>query len=233
MEKKKLNRKNDKLQELLQSDKLSHKRFLFVAVWFFCYMLCFFLLEDRVFVDWNIIHSRLDDFIPFKPGFIYIYMFWFPYVASLTIWFAWLNKSENADKVIKVILTGMTLFLLISWIYPNGLNFRQYLFYEHGTLAGLLVQMLHSIDTPTNVFPSMHVFMTLAIQIGLEHEQKVKGSFFLQWGTRIIAILIILSTVFLKQHSIVDVCGGFLLAALLYSKYYLHDERKKHRLDKQ
>lgn len=210
---------------LLSDNKFEPRRFSFIAVWFFCYVLCFFLLEGRTFVEYNIISSELDKLIPFKPEFIYVYLFWFPYVATFFIWFSCINKSNNSEQITKLMLVGTTLFLVISWLYPNGLDFREYIFYEQGTLAGILVQILHSIDTPTNVFPSMHVFMSAAIQVGVENEPKLKQNKGLLWFTRVTAVLIILSTVFLKQHSVIDVCGGLLLTAALYWKIYYWDKR--------
>lgn len=217
-------RKLDK-EGLLSDNKLEAKRLTFVIAWFFCYLLCFFLLEGRTFAEYNIISSELDKLIPFKPEFIYVYLFWFPYVAVFFIWFSCISKSKNSEQITKLMLWGTTLFLIISWFYPNGLNFREYLFYEKGTLSGILVQILHTIDTPTNVFPSMHVFMTAAIQVGVENEAGMKQNKALLWFTRVTAVLIILSTVFLKQHSIIDVCGGLLLVAILYWKIYYWDER--------
>lgn len=51
---------------------------------------------------------------------------------------------------------GMTLFLIISFVYPNGQNLRPELTGEGPFIQA--VQLLYQTDTPTNIF---RVFMYL------------------------------------------------------------------------
>lgn len=77
------------------------------------------------------------------------------------------------------------------------------------------VQMIYHTDTPTNVLPSIHVFNSLACCVAiLKNQRKYKKS--TDTACVVLTILIIMSTMFLKQHSVVDV----VLAAMMYTGCY-------------
>lgn len=54
----------------------------------------------------------------------------------------------------------MTIFIVVSVIYPNGLDIRPKQL-GHSNIALILVDLLYKIDTPTNVLPSIHIFNLL------------------------------------------------------------------------
>ncbi|MEY8351650.1 phosphatase PAP2 family protein, partial [Bacillus cereus] len=77
-----------------------------------------------------------------------------------------------------------------------------------------LVRYIYSIDQPVNCFPSIHVLTTFVIMLAAfkRREQHVFEYYILTFfGT-----LIILSTLFTKQHAFVDAVSGMTLASILY-----------------
>ena len=109
----------------------------------------------------------------------------------------------------------MTLFLIVSYVYPNGLNIRPTEF-ANDSVFTRMVQFLYRTDTPTNVLPSIHVYNSVAAFSAIhtcKNLQKHKG---IRTGAFILTTLIILSTMFLKQHSIIDVCAACILAFIMY-----------------
>lgn len=73
-----------------------------------------------------------------------------------------------------------------------------------------MVAFLYETDTPTNVFPSIHVFNTAVVCSSvLKSAQKKRAKAL----NLLLSASIVLSTVFLKQHSILDVAAGLLMAA--------------------
>lgn len=73
-----------------------------------------------------------------------------------------------------------------------------------------MVAFLYETDTPTNVFPSIHVFNTAVVCASVLKSAKKKRAKALNL---LLSAAIVLSTVFLKQHSILDVAAGLLMAA--------------------
>ncbi|WP_374120487.1 phosphatase PAP2 family protein [Neobacillus sp. PS3-40] len=77
-----------------------------------------------------------------------------------------------------------------------------------------LVQLIYSRDLPYNCFPSIHVLTSLAIMLGYLH-LKIKHilhSIFIY----ITGTMIIISTLFVKQHVILDIFGALMLTLLTY-----------------
>ena len=123
----------------------------------------------------------------------------------------------------------MTIFLIICTIWHNGLDLRQDISYNNN-LCARLVKMLYKTDTSTNVFPSLHVFNTLGCLVALYKSKGMKDKAWIKVIATIIGILIILSTIFLKQHSVWDVIGAFALAAILYPIVYVIPWGRKKQL---
>lgn len=184
------------------------------------YSLCFFYLERRSVASYHLIHSVLDDKIPFCEYFIVPYLLWFPYMFLTVLYFIfWNQEKQECYQLTKNLIMGMSLFLVISFLYPNMQNLRP-LTFERQNIFTELVLLLYQNDTPTNILPSIHVFNSLAIHIAIwnckalsKHRRIGIASFFLTF-------CIILSTMFLKQHSIIDVCMGTGLALLGYVFFY-------------
>lgn len=208
------------------------KRVIPVALYAVFYLLCFSYLENR-HVRYHIIDSSLDDKIPFCEYFIIPYLLWFLYIAVTVGYFLFFN--ENTTEFWSLILNlaiGMTLFLIVSYVYPNGLNIRPAEF-TNDSVFTRMVQFLYRTDTPTNVLPSIHVYNSVAAFSAIhtcKNLQKHKG---IRTGSFILTTLIILSTMFLKQHSIADVATGITCAVATYVLFYSRAAEKQGAKSKQ
>ena len=69
----------------------------------------------------------------------------------------------------------------------------------------------YASDKPLNAFPSLHVGMSTLATLFVYRKRKKLGLAVLP-----VTVLIILSTVFIKQHVLLDVAGGLVLAGLVY-----------------
>lgn len=189
---------------------------------FFLYMFIYFpwfnYVERTVTTDFNEIYMPLDDRIPFVEAFIIPYFLWFVYVAAFAIIFFFKDAGEFTRLCI-FLGVGMTVFLIVSTVYPNGHYLRPEIVGNESLLAPL-VSTLYRADTSTNIMPSIHVYNSLAIGLAVIHSKHFR-KLWIQIPSFILMVLIILSTMFLKQHSTWDVVGAFVLAVpmwiLLYS----------------
>ncbi len=190
-----------------------------VLSYFFIYLIWFAYLEKHV-TKFTPIHTRLDDFIPFCEVFIVPYFIWFLYIAVTVAYFL-LTSKQDFLKICAYLFTGMTICLFIYTVWPNG----HYLRVDLNSLGrdNIFIHMLagiYSIDTATNVFPSIHVFNSVGAMIAINKSEKLHPIKWLQWGTFLLTVLICMSTVFLKQHSVMDVLGALVLNFLLYAVIY-------------
>lgn len=195
-----------------------------VFLYAFIYMPWFAYLEQHVQRNYYLIHSPLDDFIPFIEYFIIPYYLWFVFMTVSVLYFFFTDKT-GFYRIASFLIIGMTTFLIICTIFPNGLNLRPTTFARDNFCVDL-VKMLYSMDTPTNVLPSIHVFNTLGVLIAVTHSDRLKAHKTVKCSVYVIGILIILSTVFLKQHSVTDVIAASAMACIVYPFVYASQTRK-------
>lgn len=108
--------------------------------------------------------------------------------------------------------------MLVSFFYPNGHELRPALELEN--VFQKAVWLLYQADTPTNILPSVHVFNTVVCLIALLKNQRIQKCRAFAAGIIAVSGMIIASTVFLKQHSIIDVMLAILLNIVCYHLFY-------------
>lgn len=192
------------------------------GLYLFIYLPWFFWLEGMKDVVYNEIHCFLDDLIPFCEIFIIPYILWFFYMIATCIFMYF--KAERGEFLrFAIALTGgMSIAMIICQIYPSCVNLRPVEF-PHNNVFTKLIGMLYAIDTSTNVFPSIHVLNSIIACVALERNTFFRRSNLLRLGNILLCILICLSTLFLKQHSVLDLIGGALLYVILYLLLYVPD----------
>lgn len=191
---------------------------MLLLLYFPLYLAAFRYLENITPEHLHIISSPLDQYIPFLPVFIIPYLFWFVYIALPGMYFLFCER-EVFCRLMYFGMIGMTVFLLISYVYPNGLAIRP----EH--LAGdsvfiKLTRYVYSVDTSTNVLPSIHVFNSIGIYLAVKDSDNLRKKKGIRYASLTITVLIILSTMFVKQHSVVDVIAGLLLSCVASDLIY-------------
>lgn len=211
------------------------KGLLLILLFFPIYSLIFNWLEKRTLVTWHVISFPLDHLIPFEEIFILPYLFWFVYIVYSIAFLFFKKNSMNFYLMLTELCFGMSLFLLISYVWPNALDLRT----DPATLPRkniftFMVIGLWETDTPTNVFPSIHVFNSLACHHGLCQTGWYKKHPAHKWVSFVLLVLIILSTMFIKQHSICDIIAAtvlhFCFVPLIYRTtifrriYHLYDK---------
>lgn len=198
---------------------LHYKHGLIPLIYLPFYMAVFYYIENRPLEKIHIIEMSIDKYIPFCEIFIIPYYLWFIYIAAGVTVFVFLDRSDYY-KLCLTLGVGMTLFLFISYVYPNGLDLRPQQFPRDNFLTDL-VKGLHLVDTSTNVFPSIHCFNSLAVNAAICHNKILSSKPVVRISSQVLCILIILSTVFLKQHSCFDVIAAFLLFMAMYIPLYI------------
>lgn len=199
-----------------------HKyRHALVLLYGLIYMPWFMWLESRADMPYHVIHVGLDDRIPFVEYFIVPYLLWFLYIAAVFLYLFFKDRREFYQYCI-FLFTGMTLFLIISTVYPNGHLLRPSEF-ERNNIFTLAVQLLYQADTATNIFPSLHVFNSIAAHRAVVNNPALRKKRLIRGGSFILMVSIILATMFLKQHSVLDVISGILLGVLMDQLVYRTD----------
>jgi membrane-associated phospholipid phosphatase len=181
------------------------------------YLVAFFFLEQRKTAIY-VINFGIDKYIPFCEVFIIPYLMWFGYVA-FTVLYLCLKDKEESDRLVAFLIIGMTIFIIVSAVFPNGHHLRPRVF-ARDNIFTKLIRILYSTDTPTNVLPSIHVYNSVGIMIAVMRSKCFKNRNVLKTFMMVLGASIICSTVLIKQHSMLDVLLALLMSAIMYAVCY-------------
>ena len=207
-----------------------------------CLLLLYWLFHTlwyelvRIFTadsDVLIIHSSLDASIPFIEWFAFPYILWFPYIAAVLLWGLYAGKREFLRNM-ALITACMFIPMLFCTVVPNGLSPDIRPDFEtlgRSNAGTWVVKVLYASDSPPRcVMPSMHCAVSLSLFYALLRSEKLKGRAWVKVAGGVLSLLIILATVFIKQHSVLDLFAGLGLALitcpLITWAEYLIDKKK-------
>ena len=208
-----------------------YKHIIPLAIFGVIYVLWFYLLEHRTNVQYMVVHMNIDDYIPFCEYFVVPYLLWFAYVPAV-LGYLFFKDRRNYDRCAVFLCTGMLIFLVISTFIPNIQHLRLHTMPRHNVFT-VLVSQLWQTDTPTNLFPSIHVYNSLGAAIAIGHSQALKKHRGIQFVSYGLAGLIVLSTMFLKQHSVTDVIAAVALTFMIYPLIYVTQTKRAPKLSQQ
>lgn len=195
------------------SKQFSH---LLLLVFWIIYGLAFEFVES-LSLNYTVIYHPLDEKIPFCEIFSIPYYFWFAYIV-VTLLYTGFFDVPSFKKYMWFIIITYSLTLIFYLIFPNKQELRPTEFLRDNIFTKI-VAATYTIDTNTNVFPSIHVIGGIASLFAFWHSKHF-STFVWRLINTIITILICLSTVFMKQHSVLDIVGGVVVCLIFYPIIY-------------
>lgn len=190
------------------------KPHLWYQLYWVIYLVWFFWLDNTITQPKYIIHAPLDDLIPFNEWFVIPYCSWFLLLVAVTA-LLWWKDTASYDKLCLMMFSGMTFCLIVYMLLPNGLDLRPTV-EEIGRSnpAIWVMQLLWKADASVNVCPSIHCQSTACMAIAISESKLAEERPMLRPIALVWAALICLSTVFTKQHSVLDVVCGLAVAVV-------------------
>ena len=191
----------------LNTPEFSHLKYL---LFWPAYGLVFMLLERFIKLDYTYMHCALDDVIPFCEYFIVPYLFWFVYLIGMLL-YTLLFDTKSFVYMMKLIIITCTAACAAYIIFPSAQDLRPE-FFARDNIFTDIVRAFYAFDTNTNVCPSVHVSAAVVVLMTAWDSKHFHTT---PWRIAFIAAttLICLSTVFLKQHSVIDVVWGVIICA--------------------
>lgn len=185
------------------------------------YLSWFGYLERTVTKHYTVIHMKIDDYIPFVEVFIVPYLLWFAYIAIVMVYLFFKNK-EDYYRYCTFLFTGMTIFLIISTVWPNGHHLRLTEM-PRDNIFTAMIEQLWKTDTATNLWPSIHCYNSIGAYFAVIKNDRLNKNKWITWGSFLLSVSIIMSTVLIKQHSMFDVITAFILGIVMYAVVYHYD----------
>lgn len=207
--------------EVIMKNLIKKYSHAWILSYFIIYLIWFFYLNQKTIDSFHAIESVIDSFIPFNEWFIIPYYMWFPYVP-LAIAFFFFTSREEFYRICMFLFIGMTICLIAYSIYPTGVYFRPDL--DQLGRSNVLIDLtkfIYTIDPGTNVCPSIHCFNSIGIAIAVNKCKRLQRYKIITIGSIILTSFICMSTVFVKQHSIIDFFFAVGLSALMYVIAYV------------
>ena len=175
------------------------------------YFIFYFLTENLIPAErCHIVHSALDDMIPFHEGFAIPYCFWFLLIV-ITLLFFLLYDVEGFKRFQVFIIVTQVVAMIVYIVWPSVQDLRPTQFPRDNFLTHVMA-FIYSVDTPTGVCPSLHVAYSAGIASAWVKCKKapVWWKCFVVFATVVISI----ATAFVKQHSVIDIVAAIPLSIL-------------------
>lgn len=180
----------------------------------------FFGAAERLIprTEWHPVWCPLDDKIPFCEWFFIPYMFWFVFLIGMHLYLLLFDVPAFRRFMYFIMLT-YSATMVVYLVYPTCQELRPAEFARDNFLTRFAAGF-YQFDTNTNVCPSLHCVGSLAVAFAAWDTERFQkpGWKIAFMGT---ALLISISTVFVKQHSILDVLWAWVLCAVCYVIVYV------------
>lgn len=179
---------------------------LMFAGWSAAYFISSYILAQG---PTHAIDIPLDHAIPFIPAFVWIYL---TVYMSFIIPFLVIRDTRFFRLIVlsylSVILVSVGTFLLYPVSYPRPT-------FAVDSLSTWALALTYAVDKPVNCFPSLHASMAMMSALMVLEVSAPLGAIAI-----LHTLLIGASTLFIKQHYVADIIGGFLLAIFMYYLFF-------------
>ena len=210
----------------ITSEKYRH---LFLVLFWPVYLTLFILTEKYIIPVYEV-YCPLDDLIPFCEFFVIPYFTWYAMLAFVSLYELFFDV-EAFKKLYKFFCITSAITFSIFILFPNVQNLRPTEFARDNILVDAM-KNIYAIDTNTNVCPSIHVVFSVGMLFSLWNSKHF-GTVIWRIVFTVITVLICVSTVFLKQHSAIDIAAGVSLCFAVFPFIFLHFDGKNKKLKKQ
>ena len=182
------------------------------------YLARYFVIENwNPAESYHVMHCFLDDRIPFREGFLVFYVCWYFFIVGIHL-YTLLYDGDTFRRYSKFLCISITISTAVFLLYPSCQQLRPAEF-PRDNLLSRAVGLIYAVDTNTNVFPSEHVIGAVAALAAAAHTRRFRRPDRLA-VLCVLTVLIIVSTLFLKQHSVLDVLGALTICTIAYFLSY-------------
>ncbi len=202
-----------------------YRHLLLLLYWPF-YGLLFLFVERFYSVDsYFPMYCPLDDRIPFCEWFLIPYLIWFLYIPGMLIYVG-VYDIPAFRKMMYYVMFTYSVAIISYFLFPTCQELRPPEFPRDNLLTRLIAGF-YQFDTNTNVCPSVHVIGALAVMETALWTDTIRGK---GWKLAIVisAILISISTVFMKQHSILDVLASVIVCTAAHFLFFRKRKEKNY-----
>ncbi len=175
-------------------------------IWMVLYFSTNYLSQFR---NYTTLELPIDRLIPFVPFFVIFY------IASVFVTFVpyfVVKKIEDYRKVTKLYLFIIIVSCIIYLIIPVKATRPEFI---PTNIFGSLVAFIYAKILPYNLFPSLHVSLNLTATLVSLKYKRILGYVLVP-----ITLGIMISTLFIKQHYLVDLIAAIIISFVFYYYFF-------------
>lgn len=182
-----------------------YRSLIFFALFLFEITFIYKLIQNHPY-NVRIFKTPFDDRIPFLsifiiPYLIYYFYIFIPFILSI--------RNEKSFFSCSISYFFAATILSLFYIFFQTTITRPDIYPDN--IFNKLVLFIYTIDKPLNLFPSGHTTFSILANLCLIRINRKLSIIICP-----ITLLIVLSTLFIKQHFIPDVISGIILSFLTY-----------------
>lgn len=182
-----------------------------ILIWLAVNYLSFYgsrMLVSALGIPTHSVELGLDGLIPFIPAFIVVYVLAFVQWL-LSFLYVGGRSVDGFYRLMAAEATAKLIALVIFVVYPTQMVRPEI---SGSDPFSLLTSLIYSMDSPDNLFPSLHCLESWFCLRGLIRYGRVgKGLIAVEL---VMTLLVFCSVVLVKQHMLLDIFGGILVAEL-------------------
>lgn len=190
-----------------------------IVIVMFTQAFIYFILKNFN-TEYNVMKTFLC--VPLIKWFVYIYDFWYPFIL-FSAFIIFINDKKSYSKLIFTMIICAFLAHLTFLIYPT-MVVRPDIHVKNFT--DFVLDFTYKTDTPSvNCLPSVHCLYCFIMCFYIFMCNNLKKRYKIIMIT--FHILIVLSTVFIKQHIIEDIILSFIYVLIVIPFIYIFEEKLK------
>ncbi|GAA0718762.1 phosphatase PAP2 family protein [Clostridium malenominatum] len=152
--------------------------------------------------------TEFDRNIPFLKEFIIPYIIWYPFII-FTLFYLCMKNLKTYYRTLFSIILGLLLCYVTYYVFQTTVP--RPVLYGDDTFTKL-TKVIYYFDKPFNCFPSIHVLTSYLMIKGINFEDNLLIKVFVYT----VSSLIIISTLFVKQHVVLDLVSAILLGEVVF-----------------
>ena len=207
----------------LNTPEFSHLKLLLGWVGYFT---LYFLTENLIPAEnCHVIHSTLDDMIPFNEFFVIFYVGWYVLIV-ISLGYFLLYSVQSFRNLQTYIIITQILAMAVYILYPSRQDLRPEVFPRENILTAIM-GLIYRFDTNTGVLPSLHVAYSMGIASTWLREKS--ASPLVKTIITVFSLMVCISVAFVKQHSVLDIFAA--IPVCLVAEWFVFWRKKPQKRD--
>ena len=152
------------------------------------------------------VDSRLDRKLPLLTVFVYPYGLWYVLIAAFPpVLYLFSPERYRAYMLCLFVILGVSFG--VYWFFPTAVHRPEV---PGNRLSARLLRLIYQADREAkNCLPSLHCSLSFLYLLAAFSCGGLPAA--LQWGVGLLSLLVVASTLFTRQHALIDVGTALLL----------------------